>query len=415
MPRYAALSRRKEEIGLLSFGFSNCYFGHAVLKSTYNDKMRREASRGFRRPVLKRAAAILILVLLLAFGGAAYAVTGGGAGDPLISLSFLQGTFVGDLLTQARTKADTQLGEILDDAEKRLTYLEPEDPSGTDYSGEFAPLAMSTGGWVELSQFASFVPSYGSLAATVKSGSLIDLTDGSEYFGTAVLTAGRRYFAAEASTVRITAYSDAYGLVDGYYEYSATGTLPQGALFIDLDGHWAKTSVLYMADRGYVNGVGSFRFAPDDAVTRSMFVTVLGRVAGVNTSMYRTSSFKDVDMSSWYGPYVAWAASLGIVTGYNNETFGPDDLITREQMALILDRFMTRYSWYVYAANAPVTFTDNDRISSWAADAVRKMQTMGIINGVDVSGGTAFLPTDTANRGQMCAVLERLLILSGRG
>lgn len=364
---------------------------------------------------LKRAAALIILVLLLAFGGAAYAVTGGGAGDPLISLSFLRGTFAENLLTGEKEKADLRLKKIYDEAEKRLAYLEPENPSGTDYSGEFTSVTMSTGGWVELSQFASFVPSYGSLAASVESGSLIDITDGSEYFGTAVLTAGRRYFAAEGSTVRITAYSDSGGLVDGYYEYAQTGTLPQGALFIDLDGHWAQSSVLFIADKGYVNGVGGFRFAPDDAVTRAMFVTVLGRAAGVNTSAYVSSSFRDVNMSEWYGPYVAWAASAGIVTGYNEETFGPSDLITREQMAVILERFMTKYSWYVYSSNSPITFTDSDKISPWAQDAVKKMQTMGIINGVGSGTGFAFLPSDSATRAQMCTVLERLLVLSGRG
>lgn len=387
-----------------------------MLQFTQNDKVRTKSVPSYSGGLtLKRAAALTILVLLLVFGGAAYAVTGGGAGDPLVSLSFLRGTFVENLLTGEKAKSDTRLEEVYDEAEKRLAYLEPETPSGTDYSGEFTAVTMSTGGWVKLSQFASFVPSYGSLAASVESGSLIDITDGSEYFGTVVLTAGRRYFAAEASTVRITAYSDSCGLVDGYYEYARTGTLPPGALFIDLDGHWAQSSVLFMADRGYVNGVGSFRFAPDDAVTRSMFVTVLGRVVGVNTSIYRTSSFQDVNMSEWYGPYVAWAASLGIVTGYNEDTFGPSDLITREQMAVILERFMTKYSWYIHASNAPVTFTDSAKISPWAKDAVKKMQTMGIINGVGDGAGFTFMPTDTANRGQMCAVLERLLMLSGRG
>ena len=363
---------------------------------------------------MKRILAVIILAALLICGGAAYAVTGGGAGDPLVSLSFLRETFVEDLLTRSKTKAGAKLQEVYDEADERLAYLEPVAPADASYAGSFTQLSFNTGGWVSLTQFASFVPTYGTFSASVEKGSLIDLTDASEVFDSCALSAGKRYFASEGSVVKISAYSDALGLVDGYYTYAPSGSGDQSAFFIDLDGHWAKGSAMFMADRGYMNGVGNFRFAPDDPVTRAMFVTVLGRVAGVKAGEYTSSPFEDVKVSEWYGPYVAWAASKGIVYGYDSAHFAPNDLITREQMALILIRFMDKYSIYVPQTNEPIVFTDDAEIHDWSAEAVSRTQTMGIINGVADGAGFAFRPLDTANRGQMCAVIERMLKLSGR-
>ncbi len=363
---------------------------------------------------MRRAVAIIILAALLICGGAAYAAVGGGAGDPLVSLSFLRDTFVGDLLTRSRLKADVRLQEVYDEADARLAYLEPVAPEGASYAGRYTQLAFNSGGSVSLNQFASFVPTYGTFSASVEKGSLINMTDASEVFDSCALSTGTRYFAAEGSVVRITAYTDALGLVDGYYEHTPSGSGQQSVFFIDLDGHWAKNSAMFMADRGYMNGVGNFRFDPDGGVTRAMFVTVLGRVAGINADSYKASPFADVDMSAWYGPYVAWAASRGIVTGYDASTFAPNDLITREQMAVILVRFMDSLSYRVPASSEPVEFTDAADIDGWAAEAVSKTQTMGIINGVADGAGFAFRPIDTANRGQMCAVVERMLRLSGR-
>lgn len=363
---------------------------------------------------MRRAIAILILAALLICGGAAYAATGGGAGDPLVSLSYLRETFVADLLSRSRVKADVKLEGDLDAAVDGLAYLEPAAPADYSYAGSYTQLGFNTGGSVTLSQFASFVPTYGTFYATVERGSVINLSDASETSEACVLNAGVRYFAAEGSTVVVTAYSDAVGLVDGYYKYSASGDAPSSVFFIDLDGHWAKDSAMFMAERGYMNGVGGFRFAPDDSVTRAMFVTVLGRVAGVSASSYQTSPFNDVNINEWYGPYVAWAASKGIVNGYDAQTFAPNALITREQMAVILVRYMDAYSVRVPASNAPVEFTDSANISDWAADAVSRTQTMGIINGIADGAGFAFRPQDTAARGQMCAVVERMLRLSGR-
>ncbi|MBR6311433.1 MAG: S-layer homology domain-containing protein [Oscillospiraceae bacterium] len=363
---------------------------------------------------MRRALAIIILAALLICGGAAYAATGGGAGDPLVSLSFLRDTFVGDLFTRSRLKADVRLQEVYDEADARLAYLEPVAPEGASYAGKYTQLAFNSGGRVTLNQFASFVPTYGAFSASVEKGSLINMTDASEVFDSCALSIGTRYFAAEGSVVRITASADSLGLVDGYYDHSPSGSGQQSVFFIDLDGHWAKDSAMFMADRGYMNGVGNFRFAPNDDVTRAMFVTVLGRVAGIKPDSYKTSSFADVDMSSWYGPYVAWAASVGVVTGYDASTFAPNDPITREQMALILVRFMDAFSYRAPAANAPIEFTDAAVIDGWAADAVSRTQTMGIINGVADGAGFAFRPLDHANRGQMCAVVERMLRLSGR-
>lgn len=87
------------------------------------------------------------------------------------------------------------------------------------------------------------------------------------------------------------------------------------------------------------SGTTATAFSPDTATSRGMLVTALGRLAGVDTSAYKTVSFTDVAADKYYAPYIEWAYKKGIVSGTGSSQFDPDRAITREEIALILSNY----------------------------------------------------------------------------
>ena len=114
------------------------------------------------------------------------------------------------------------------------------------------------------------------------------------------------------------------------------------AMFSDLAGfEWAKPAIEALAEQGIVNGVGGSRFDPSGSLTRGMFVTMLGRALSDNdgkAAMPKALQFPDVDYGSWYGPYVQWAVNEGIVKGYPDGTFKPQNFLTVEEMDIMAAR-----------------------------------------------------------------------------
>ena len=142
-------------------------------------------------------------------------------------------------------------------------------------------------------------------------------------------------------------------------------------------------------------------------MNRAMFVTVLGRIAGINPADYTSVPFNDVDMSKWYGPYVAWAAENGIVLGYDADTFKPMENITREQMAAIMYRYCEYAGLDTTIKNDSWMnrYTDADQISNYAVDYVRWAVGIGLIKGMT---DTTINPKDLATRAQVAQVIKNL-------
>lgn len=101
---------------------------------------------------------------------------------------------------------------------------------------------------------------------------------------------------------------------------------------------WYHNAVDYVLGNDLMKGTGKTTFSPDATLTRGMVVTVLGRMAGVKTSDYTGTSFSDVKAGSWYAPYVQWASKQGLVKGYEDGTFKPEQNVTREEMVTMLFR-----------------------------------------------------------------------------
>lgn len=169
---------------------------------------------------------------------------------------------------------------------------------------------------------------------------------------------------------------------------------------------WYAESVDYAVGNGLFSGTSDTTFSPEAPMTRSMFVTVLGRMSGVDTeSIKDNGTFSDVDFDNWYGPYVVWAYKNGLVNGTSDTTFSPDQNITREQIAVIISNYLDTLGIQLPTdENVSSAFTDETSISPWAVDAVAAMHKSGFMQG----NNNAFEPQKTLSRAEAATVLMRL-------
>ena len=176
--------------------------------------------------------------------------------------------------------------------------------------------------------------------------------------------------------------------------------------FVDVPGDaWYAGGVRYVYAHGLMNGTGSWRFSPNRTTTRAMIATILYRMEG-SPRVYGTSQFGDVEAGSWYEDAVIWATQNDIVEGYTSKTFGPNDPITREQMAAMLYRYAD-YCRCDMSAGRYVDlskFSDMNEISDYAIPALRWAVGEEIIQG---RTGKRLAPTDTATRAEVAVMLMR--------
>ena len=167
---------------------------------------------------------------------------------------------------------------------------------------------------------------------------------------------------------------------------------------------WFYDDVRYVYEAGLMNGTAEGLFSPDLFTSRAMIVTVLWRLSGSPVVNYYMP-FADVDQASWYAEAVRWAASCGIVAGYDNGNFGPNDPITREQLAAILYRCATyrQEDTSIGADTNILSFTDAASVSEYAVPALQWACGAGILQGAD----GALLPAHPATRAQTAAILHR--------
>ena len=190
---------------------------------------------------------------------------------------------------------------------------------------------------------------------------------------------------------------------DGGYIYCYENSL---GIFDDTKAHWAKENIAYMARRNIVNGVGNNMFSPEGTITRAQFAQVLANMSGEDFSNYKTDAFSDVT-SEWFAPAVAWIANKEIADT-DSKTYMPNEPITREDMSLMLYRYMKNVAKSeLPVVNAKVEFADANDISSKATQAVSLMQQAGIINGISESNGISFAPHQQATRAQASAMIAR--------
>lgn len=175
-------------------------------------------------------------------------------------------------------------------------------------------------------------------------------------------------------------------------------------------GDWYYTAVQTAYAKGLIKGTTATTFEPGATMTRGMVVTILYRLAG--NPEHGAGAFADVPEDAWYADAVSWADEHGIAVGYGDGNFGPEDTITREQLATILLRYERKImgngtaSWIFPLS----TFADGATVSPWASDGMCWCVETGLIRG---KGAGRLDPQAGATRAEAAAVLVRYM--GGKG
>lgn len=168
---------------------------------------------------------------------------------------------------------------------------------------------------------------------------------------------------------------------------------------------WYSEAVEYVYEKGLMSGTGDGSFSPDATMSRAMLVTILYGME--SKPAVKGGTFYDVDKDQWYADAVAWASTNGIVSGYGGGLFGPNDIITREQMAAILYSY-AKFKGYDVSAGDKIDLTgysDYDKLASWAVAGMKWACGVGLISGV---GGNELGPQSGATRAQAAVIFRSM-------
>jgi len=173
------------------------------------------------------------------------------------------------------------------------------------------------------------------------------------------------------------------------------------------EGDWFHDPVRFIYGRRLMIGTSADRFSPGESLTRGMMVATLHRMAGSPDTEGLTNPFSDIAEDAWYAETVKWASANGIAAGYSESIFGPEDRVTREQLAVLL------LNYEEYSGRIPPDilmdreFSDWGEISDWAKNAVNRLTIQGLIAG---KPGNLFDPGAGATRAEAAAILQRFIV-----
>ena len=285
---------------------------------------------------------------------------------------------------------DVDTGKVLGSGEKTITVRTPSSGGGGSVSYAVAvsgsshgdvkvsPSRASAGSLVTITVTPDEGYVLADLTVTDKSGKEIKVTEKS---------GGKYTFTMPSSQVTVEA------------EFvPEDGALPFGDV---AESSWYCDAVRYAYDNGLINGVSDTAFAPASRLTRGMLVTLLYRMEK-EPAAKGGNVFSDVEADSWYADAVAWSAANGLVEGYEDGAFRPDNAITREQMALILYRYAALKGYDTDAKGDMSVFADGEQVSPWAAEAMTWAVGEQLLSG---KGNGVLDPTGTATRAEVAQIL----------
>ena len=189
---------------------------------------------------------------------------------------------------------------------------------------------------------------------------------------------------------------------------SVYAVLTHQASFTDVPStHWAKSAIDTLASKFLLNGITDTTFAPDRAVTRAEFTTMLVKAMGIVPADASSTVFTDIGAQDWYASAILAANTLGLVDGFEDHSFQPNATITREQMAVMLSRALslTKLAQTVKPA-ATLGFTDAASVSSWAEVSIRLATAAGLLSG---NPDGSYRPQGVATRAEAATVFYNLL------
>ena len=326
--------------------------------------------------------------------------TPGTSSDPLVTKSYVDEVFVPGMVSEAERAASNTLGAEAERAERRADALRDSalmrlGVPGYTLSESFVSIALETGDTVSMLTGGKFIPTSGTVYATVK-GTLINITTGSEVPSGSTLTLNNRYFCAEETTVTYTARSAATCLVDGYYATTGSHGGTPSVRFTDVPyGDWYYDAVYYCADMGLVEGMGGGIFSPATTMNMAQLTQLLYRIAGGNTA--GSSPY-------WYTKAQNWAIGAGLVT---EDEFEPAANVTREfffRMFYACAEYTGRFDM---SPRADITSAyDYDDIDPENRDAISWAVATGMVRGTS-SERLTIDPDFDVNRATACVLIMR--------
>lgn len=292
------------------------------------------------------------------------------------------------------------------------------EASVVQHDGKLSVVVAARADTVSGKLTVSYDPDVLTLADTEIAGLMhnIHATDGSVTLGYAAdsensIAAGQKiaevtldYIGKETAT-QVTVTLDSFNSLEDLDWKLAAVSVDPSLPFTDVpQDAWFYDAVKYTYNRGWINGMTETIFQPNGTMTRAMFVTLLGRMAGVKEDRAAETGFTDVKAGSYYVGYVAWAQENDITRGTSATTFSPNAQVTREQMATFLYRY-ANYQGLETEADAGVldAFSDANQISSFAKDAMAWAVSCEIIIGT----GKGLAPKSLATRAQGTQILMK--------
>lgn len=288
-------------------------------------------------------------------------------------------------------------GGLIDPATGDVTPVEPDDP--TPPSPSTPPMRPSSGG--------SSTSSRPSVSASGKGGAVT-----ADRNGNVTVTPDKGYV-IDTITVNgkeVTVPQD--GKLTGLKRTDKVVVTFKEAPNLTVDsftdvkpGDWFYDSVKDIVEHGLMNGTGETTFAPSLTTSRAMIATILWRLAG-SPEPKAELTYPDCAADSWYAQAVAWASEQGVVKGYGDGSFGPDDPITREQLAVMLWRYAQFQGLDVSVGEDTniLSYTDVDQAGEWAIPALQWAVGSGVITG---KGGNVLDPIGRATRAEAATMLTR--------
>ena len=345
----------------------------------------------------KIVTALLALTLL---GALTTAIGAGSSADPLVSKSYVDGTYTDQVLAAGQKDIDAGLRAAYD---KAVAALGGEDTEAVRVTAGYEPFVMRAGAGVTLTTGSSFMVTKGNVTVRIESGSVINVSTGTEARSGATLALNARYFCAEGTRAVFEAAEASEVILDGAYT-PGDGVAARETYYADVGGtNWFYGVAVYAHDNQIFPDWDQPYFRANEAATRAETVYALWMALGAPRGSTQ-ASFGDLT-EDWYRDAVNWSVENGIILGFDEDnTFRPHESLTREQLGVILYRY-TRYTGGDVDQSADLSvFTDADRVGGWAQTEMRWAVAAGILQGMN--DGT-MAPKDASTRAQVATVIMR--------
>ena len=359
-----------------------------------------------RKHMVCAAAAVLACAALT---GAALALS---TGDSLISLSYLNDTYIPTVVAQGTKAADEKLIQAYQAASQKLDEVNQgygvQQGSGGSYSADLRSRDMVRGDQLKLPT-GSVVQLAAGAGTVVHTGAVIDVTAGQTVASGAALVSGHRYLVGEDTSAVFTVDSGLAKVgVQGSFEKTESGE--KAAPFTDVSrSDWYSSAVDYVYFEQLFSGTGDGLFSPMASMDRAMIVTVFYNMAGAPQGEMDASTavFSDVPAGQWYAPYVSWAADQGVTAGTGEDTFSPEQAVTRREAVALLYSFGTNYLGLELTERADLTpYEDAAAVASWGGEAVAWAVGAGLLSSSDADL-MLLSPDESATRAQVAVILTR--------